>query len=267
MFPGEACPQTPLAACFAHFITLRQVEQSVKCTLEPKILDLPLRLCVEPWRRCNFSWAFCFFLTSLGRGSSLVQAFCQSCAHFDSHLSVNVMIRGFPTVTQMYKLNISHISQFFFWKEKWHRSYQAFQLSHCYIHSYLISITHSCKIERKICKSLVVFLHCHGISNHWTMNKNTWTATPRLEVCSSQQMQRISEKAYGYVSAVFEGFRKQTHSILITYSSVCLCTCSYGDISLYNSTCCLPCCIWTRDWPSISVLFELYWKRVLSSEL
>ena len=46
-----------------------------------------------------------------------MQAFCQSCAHFDSHFicvhDLNVMIQGFPTLTQTYKLNISHISQFF----------------------------------------------------------------------------------------------------------------------------------------------------------
>ena len=37
--------------------------------------------------------------------------------------------------------------------------------------------------------------------------------------------------------------------------------------SLYYSCCCLPCCLWTRDWSNTPGLCGLHWNRVLSSGL
>ena len=43
--------------------------------------------------------------------------------------------------------------------------------------------------------------------------------------------------------------------------------CDCLSVSLYNSCCCFPDCLWTRDWPNIPGFSEMYWNRVLSPEL
>ena len=93
-----------------------------------------------------------------------------------------------------------------------------------------------------------------AVKNHQTANDCFYITEPCLCRKENDYVTKVT-RHFNFFEQSAQACTSQLE--IITYSST---------LSPYNSYCCLPSCLWTRNWSSSPGCW-MYWNRVLSSEL